>query len=197
MKYKDLGECRRVAELLPWYANGSLDMKERAAVKTHLDACAVCRREHALLHAMIESMPSPHSWQDNGSAFGKLLQRINREEYRNRSWKIAAAVLVMLVAVTAVALPIYLFEPRYQAVTDALPHANQRVQVHVMFDAEENIGTLADLLDRYNAEVLAGPDAEQRFLLEFPLAPDDTAQQLQHRLRAEAQVRAVEMRTSQ
>lgn len=196
MKYTDLGECRRMTELLPWYANGSLDGKEQAAVKTHLDECAVCRRECALLHAVIESMPSPHSGEDNASAFGKLLQRINREDNQNRSWKIAAAVLVMLVAVAAVALPVYLFEPRYQAVTDALPNANQSVQAHVVFDAGKDTGTLSELLERYNAEVIAGPDAEQRFLLEFPLAPDDTVQQLQHRLENESQVRAVEIRSS-
>lgn len=29
--------------LLPWFANGSLDAKERAVVQAHLDACAECR----------------------------------------------------------------------------------------------------------------------------------------------------------
>lgn len=196
MKHTDLGECRRTMELLPWYANGSLDVEERAAVRVHLDRCATCRRECTLLCAVIESMPSPHSAQESGSAFGKLLQRINREEQQRWSWKTAAAILVMLVAVAAVALPVYLLEPRYQAVTDARPHTVETVQARIVFDAQKDIGTLSELLERYNAEVIAGPDSSRRFLLEFPLAPGDTVQQLKHQLEQEAQVLAVDMQQS-
>jgi hypothetical protein len=36
---------REIAELLPWYANGTLAPEERAHVERHLQRCAECRRE--------------------------------------------------------------------------------------------------------------------------------------------------------
>lgn len=45
---KELEEAERhreIAELLPWYANGTLDPEERAHVERHLQRCAECRRE--------------------------------------------------------------------------------------------------------------------------------------------------------
>lgn len=197
MKHTNLDACRRTLELLPWYTNDSLDAEEKRAVKSHLAECIACRREWVLLGATIESMPSPVLLHDNGSPFGKLLQRINREERQRRSWKVAAAVLVMVVGIAAVALPVYLLEPRFQTVTDAIPEASESVQVRIQFDAQVDIGTLTQLLERYDAEVIAGPDADRRFLFEFPLAPGDSAQQLQARLEEEAQISAVELQKIQ
>jgi len=45
---KELEEAERhreIAELLPWYANGTLSADERARVERHLQRCAGCRRE--------------------------------------------------------------------------------------------------------------------------------------------------------
>lgn len=47
--------------LLPWYANGTLDSEETAAVEAHLDGCAECRAElesERALGAMIATVPS-------------------------------------------------------------------------------------------------------------------------------------------
>lgn len=38
-------DCRRVAELLPWWLNGTLGADEAARVEDHLETCAVCREE--------------------------------------------------------------------------------------------------------------------------------------------------------
>lgn len=38
-------ECTRVSELLPWFANGSLEAEEAESVRRHLDGCEECRRE--------------------------------------------------------------------------------------------------------------------------------------------------------
>jgi hypothetical protein len=38
-------ECDRVAEVLPWLANGTLAAGERDAARAHLAACAACRRD--------------------------------------------------------------------------------------------------------------------------------------------------------
>ena len=38
-------ECERINELLPWLANGTLEIEERRAVSEHLADCQNCRRE--------------------------------------------------------------------------------------------------------------------------------------------------------
>lgn len=40
---------REIDELLPWYANGTLDADEHARVERHLAECDACRRELTLL----------------------------------------------------------------------------------------------------------------------------------------------------
>jgi len=193
MKQVDLGDCRRAAENLPWYANGSLDVEERRHLQAHLDECASCRRELEFLTAIVESMPSPRAAHDGAPPFSRLLHRINRQERYVHGWKIAAAVLMLVIAVVAVALPVYLFEPRYHAVTDTLPEANERVQLQLTFDTQKNTGSLTQLLERYNADVIAGPAEDGSFLLEFRLAPGETVRHLQQRLHDEAQVRDAEL----
>jgi hypothetical protein len=58
---------RRVWDLLPWYANGTLEDGERRAVETHLAACSLCREELTacrglgeLLRQVPEIAPAPH-----------------------------------------------------------------------------------------------------------------------------------------
>ncbi|MCI0486685.1 MAG: zf-HC2 domain-containing protein [Blastocatellia bacterium] len=38
-------ECERINELLPWFANGTLEGEERRTVSEHLAGCRSCRRE--------------------------------------------------------------------------------------------------------------------------------------------------------
>lgn len=43
-------------ELLPWYVNGTLDARARAAVEAHLHDCAVCRQQVAGLQALADAL---------------------------------------------------------------------------------------------------------------------------------------------
>lgn len=70
---------RRVEQLLPWYANGTLAEGERHAVEEHLAACAACREELAAcrecaraIDELGEIAPSPHPVQ-----LARLMARID------------------------------------------------------------------------------------------------------------------------
>jgi anti-sigma factor RsiW len=70
---------RRALELLPWYANGTLEDIERRVVEIHLAACARCREELAADRRLGESLrqtpetaPAPHPAQ-----FARLLERLD------------------------------------------------------------------------------------------------------------------------
>lgn len=94
-KLDDLGERthRRIWELLPWYANGTLAEAEREKVEAHLPACPRCREEEEICRRMAtavravgEVAPSPHPVQ-----LQRLLARIEESESAERSgagwWK--------------------------------------------------------------------------------------------------------------
>ena len=191
MKQVELADCRRTSDYLPWYANRSLKGTERQRVEAHLEDCAACRRELEYLEAVIEAMPSPRV-KDASPSFGPLLQRINRQEHKTRTWKMAAAIVAVVAVLLAIAVPAYLFEPRYQTVTDTLP-AGRNIRAQLVFDDRENLGAVTTLLERYKADVVSGPDAEGRFLLEFRLAPGETASHLKRRLQDERVVLEVEI----
>ena len=191
MKQVELADCRHTSDYLPWYANRSLRGAERQRVAAHLEDCAACRRELEYLESVIEAMPSPRV-KDASPSFGPLLQRINRQEQQARAWKMAAAIVAVAAVLLAIAVPVYLLEPRYQTVTDTLP-AGRNIQAQLVFDDRENLGAVTGLLERYKADVVSGPDAEGRFLLEFRLAPGETAAQLQRRLQDEQVVLEVEV----
>lgn len=109
-----------VRELLPWWANRTLEPDERRAVEHHLARCAACRAEAAderRLAALFDgageaAAPLPHP-----RCFDRLMERLDRDEERAavapspalapataRHRKIAPETLRRLVAVEAAAL---------------------------------------------------------------------------------------------
>ena len=79
-------------KLLPWYANGTLDADETAAVEAHLEGCDECRAElesERALGAMIATVPS-----DVERGWSALRGRIESERPQHRSapWRRAGAL---------------------------------------------------------------------------------------------------------
>jgi hypothetical protein len=79
---------KRVWDLLPWYASGTLEGSEQRAVESHLAACAPCREELAVqrqlsqaLQQVPEIAPAPHPAQ-----FARLMARIDAEETAGPRW---------------------------------------------------------------------------------------------------------------
>jgi Putative zinc-finger len=75
---------RAVWELLPWYANGTLEGREREAVETHLLTCASCQAElkscrdiGTAVHAAGET-----AWSPSAEHFSRLLACIDAAEAR-------------------------------------------------------------------------------------------------------------------
>jgi hypothetical protein len=75
---------REVWELLPWYANDTLEGRERQAVETHLLTCASCQAElkrcrdiGTAVHAAGQT-----AWSPSPDHFSRLLARIDAAEAR-------------------------------------------------------------------------------------------------------------------
>ena len=93
----------KLAELLPWYVNGTLDQAERQRVERHIDECAECREDADLLadvgSAVCNGSPAPLVPPPDEE---RLLAALEQSEKRRsrRAWPwIAAAATVAAVAI--------------------------------------------------------------------------------------------------
>lgn len=72
-----------VAELLPWYSNGTLGPVEQAFVDKHLAICPECclkLEEYQQLSAAIAASPAAMDWQPSPGHFAQVLSAIDAEE---------------------------------------------------------------------------------------------------------------------
>lgn len=90
--------------LLPWYVNGTLDEAERNRVQRHIEECAECRDNAAMLgdvrRAVCNGSPAPLVPSPEKE---RLLAALDHDSRRNgrRNWPwIAAAATVAAVAIT-------------------------------------------------------------------------------------------------
>jgi hypothetical protein len=176
-----------VVELLPWFANGTLDSAERAGVERHLTECIACRHELeslrtlravymdndsdpvvtqalARLQARIDQM------QAGPSATG-LLRALAAQWRQMRPWLrgafIAQFVVLTLVASAMLILP----TPRYYHTLGApVRPANERASVVVVFDATRPEREIRDLLLRLHARITDGPSPDGAYTLEIAAA---------------------------
>lgn len=68
---------REAQELLPWLANGTLGGAELERVQAHLQGCAACRAELALLHTLRAAAPAPLPGCDPEAALARLLPALD------------------------------------------------------------------------------------------------------------------------
>ncbi|MDD2724885.1 MAG: zf-HC2 domain-containing protein [Methylovulum sp.] len=72
-----------VAELLPWYVNGTLGSKEQEWVAGHLADCPKCRVEleqYQQLSSVISNNTETPDWQPSPAHFGQILSALDAEE---------------------------------------------------------------------------------------------------------------------
>ena len=79
-----------IAELLPWYVNGTLPPHERAAVEAELASCPLCaaelarlQRVHAAMHEIDKDAPGPSE-----TLFARTLARVERESAQPRPFSV-------------------------------------------------------------------------------------------------------------
>jgi hypothetical protein len=128
-----------IAELLPWYVNGTLPPHERAAVEAELASCPLCAAElaelqriHAAMHEIDKDAPGPSE-----SLMSRTLARLDsaptsKEAFSLRQWweqlsapgKVAAlvpAALAIALVFLAVRFTFGAFGERISAVNEVKP----------------------------------------------------------------------------
>lgn len=184
-------DCTKILEVLPWYVNRTLGDVEHTAVASHVQTCAACRREVDFLSSVLVSMPAAIAPSDSVTPFARLQERINRQQRHEPTWKRIAAILVIAIGVAGVAVPAYLFEPRFQTATDTVRATPGVIRLELRLVEGGNTETLAHLMSRYRAELVAAPDRRGHFVLEFPLIEKMSRAELVHMLSTEPQIEVV------
>jgi predicted anti-sigma-YlaC factor YlaD len=182
-----------VDELLPWYANGTLEGEERDRVERHLAECEVCREEMALLrnvdHVRSEMVAATPIVPD---ALGKTLARIDEWEHTRRP-SLAARVRafaarvfdvptvprLVLVAQFALILVLgsglvlsRLKEPTITTLSGG-SGASAAPRLTVVFEATATEESIRQALQKVGGTLVSGPSAAGVYLVALPKAGDD------------------------
>lgn len=191
----------RVLELLPWYVNRTLPAGEREWVRTHLEGCASCREEAALLGAFAERLArAPVPPFSPEAAFARLRAGIaqRRPSLGERlrlvfGQRPALAPLAVALALLLAALPLGLRQwqaetgPGFHTLAD--PGSGERPaegSIRVLFDESMGPDRIAALLKRMGGNPVGGPDRAGVYTVR--LAGSTTVEEAVRRLRGEAGV---------
>ena len=74
-------DCATIAELLPWHANGTLGVVDRATVDTHISACGTCRTALAVEKRIVEAIRAPRDnvEQSPHAGWQKMAARLDED----------------------------------------------------------------------------------------------------------------------
>ena len=164
--------------LLPWYATGQLDDRERASVEDHLSSCASCRRQLAAERRLMEEVRSSDLRADDGWArirarldeHGVVRPRFGRAaELWNLARRPAVAMLAaaqLAFVVIAGGLLLSLSRPSYHALGSA--PAPAAANVIVIFRPQATEAQMRSALQGSNATLVGGPTPANAYLLHVP-----------------------------
>lgn len=166
-------------ELLPWYANGQLDLADRAKVEAHLSSCAHCRQQLALDRQMIDEFQAMTPELESGWA--RLRSRIEapipvrtfkpkRPSPLAKAWAFLSRPAVATLAAAQLAFVVIaggtllsLSQPAYHALGSAPPPATGNVIV--MFRADATELDIRNVLRAAGASMVDGPTPANAYLL--------------------------------
>ena len=175
-----------IEELLPWYANGTLDPAEMAAVELYLAQHPDRRVELEQCRALAELIEAhdPPTWQPAPGAFDRLMTDIDRLEAASVSapdqavpslwrralewlrntpspvrWTLAVESLALAALALVVLAPASLpTDPGYETLSNREePTIAIGRQMRVVFDDQMRVGELRTLLRSVTGHIVAGP----------------------------------------
>ncbi|MFZ1641824.1 MAG: zf-HC2 domain-containing protein [Candidatus Contendobacter sp.] len=191
-----------IEELLPWYANGTLTVAEKATVEQHLDYCLTCRMnlKQCDAFATLVHQPDEETWRPPAGHFNRLMAEIDRlaippasiqsakarpsllQQMMDWLWATPSPVRWTLafesLAVAALAAAVWLpmsptAETSYETLSRGEGHPTvTAIQARVVFADLLTVGDLQTLLDKIGGQLVAGPSVLGVYTV--ALAPGDS-----------------------
>jgi hypothetical protein len=162
---------RNIADLFPWYLNGTLGGSERQRVDAHVRECSTCRDELAkerriyeemAIAPSVEYMPAP-SLKRLQSAIddrGEELTPSRAAVRRLPPWRALAAASMALAAAAVAFLTAHRWEqlhgPNYHTVTTSITHPRDEV-IRAVFAPTVTLVDLQAILAEAQLRIISGP----------------------------------------
>jgi anti-sigma factor RsiW len=177
--------------LLPWYANGTLNARERSSVERHVAECVACRRDLAELSQLQEalqehddfevpaSLDRMHALLDIRSrprpqGVGGLMDKWDRLPIWARvTLSMQSGLMVLLLAGMVIGRPASVQYYRALGAGPALASGVDRVVV--VFAPGTSEQTMRQTILRVRARVVDGPNAAGAYTLQLPAGAQKSA----------------------
>jgi hypothetical protein len=174
------GQHREIADLMPWYLNGTLGALERQRVDAQVLACAACREELLLERRLYEGMAAEPAVEYMPAASLKRLQAtldargadalpvpakpVPRPAVGSIRWKGLAAASMAVAAVIAAFLAADRWPPfrdrgplpNYHTVTTPRPRMSDEV-IRAVFSPSLTLVDLQAMLEETQLKIISGP----------------------------------------
>jgi predicted anti-sigma-YlaC factor YlaD len=163
---------RGIADLFPWYLNGTLGGHERQRVEEHIQECSTCRDELAKERRIYEEMAVEPSVEYMPAASLKRLQAaissLDSEHTPSRparvrrllSWTGLAAASILLAAVAVAFVTAdrwgHSREPEYHTVTTSIARPQDEV-IRAVFAPTITLVDLQGILTEAQLRIVSGP----------------------------------------
>ncbi|MDO9106365.1 MAG: zf-HC2 domain-containing protein [Methylovulum sp.] len=208
-----------IAELLPWYANGTLTPAELALVEHHLSDCLVCRQEleqYRTLDAACPTLAKQRDWQASSAHFARILQQLQAHEavstppptrrhlletvsnwlqYTPKpiAWALALETITLATLLLTLAITTHpTAMPTFETLSDSpKPAIAGLSRVHIVFAEDITERDLRALLTAVHGRLVDGPSLLGVYTLALPAGHGNTPVALAT-LRAHARVRLAE-----
>jgi hypothetical protein len=168
---------RTTLDLLPWYANGTLEGEERARVEEHLSACLPCRREleaqRALQSALSQLPPDPeldkalarmHARLD-ATQRGSLHALMRHLWHGSHPWLRGALALQLVLIVSLAAVVGLRPAAQYHTLSSSASDSGQPTGIAVMFSPGRSEQEVRALLTRLSLRIVDGPSEAGAYTL--------------------------------
>jgi hypothetical protein len=197
------GGHEEAQSLLPWLANGTLTGAEQERVQAHLQGCAACRSDLAVLHTLRAASPGDAPGGDVDAAFARLLPQLDapavvvvqpappRPAANDRNWlRVAAGVQFCAIVVLGLLLARAPAGPGAHADAYRVLGAGEgtRHGLVIAFNPDTTERDIRRIVLASGARIVGGPTATGAWLLDTAGAPAAAIQ----RLRAEPAVTLAE-----
>jgi anti-sigma factor RsiW len=174
-----------VAELLPWYVNGTLKSQEHDLVARHLTECKACHQEIQMLSRLQADVSEAELDVDMGASLTRVRQRIEHAAQPQRSplaWLVdhwrrlerpvrhVLATQTALVAMLLMMVGWLVYTPAPSADFHVLGahsslSSSVRAQIVVVFAQDVTERQMRAMLLRLGANVVHGPTTEGAYVL--------------------------------
>ena len=156
-------------ELLPWFANGTLDESERKGVADHLTTCGACQSEIESLDRVGRAVREPLAGEDpEAGNLDEILARIAHDESQPRQKTTVLRWLLVAEAAAIVVLAVLLFVPDSSRVAgDPQPFRTLSAEretvtsdgglIRIVFGETTTERQLREIVQSVEAQIVDGP----------------------------------------